>query len=37
MGPMSGMGQRASSGGSTQGLAAPAPLDHDLGEDDDDW
>jgi len=37
MAPM--MGQRATSGGSTPGLEVPAPLDHDLGydDDDDDW
>ena len=43
MGPMGGMapmmGQRGDSGGSTAGLAVPAPLEHDLAEDDvdDDW
>lgn len=38
MGPM--MGQRGESGGTAPSLAAPAPLDHDLGDgdfDDDDW
>ena len=38
MGPL--MGQRGEGGGGTaQGLAIPAPLDHDLdeGDDDDDW
>lgn len=37
MAPM--MGQRGTSGGSTAGLAVPAPLEHDLDEDDvdDDW
>jgi PPE-repeat protein len=38
MGPMGMMGHRGSSGGAKAGLTAPAPLDHDLGEDDeDDW
>jgi len=38
MGPMMG-GARGESGGTSPGLAVPAPLDHDLGEDDvdDDW
>ncbi len=38
MGPMMG-GARGESGGTTAGLAVPAPLDHDLDEDDvdDDW
>jgi hypothetical protein len=38
MGPMMG-GARGDSGGTTAGLAVPAPLDHDLDEDDvdDDW
>jgi hypothetical protein len=38
MGPMMG-GARGESGGTTPGLAVPAPLDHDLDEDDvdDDW
>jgi hypothetical protein len=38
MGPMMG-GARGESGGTTAGLAIPAPLDHDLDEDDvdDDW
>ncbi len=38
MGPMMG-GARGQSGGTTAGLAVPAPLDHDLDEDDvdDDW
>ncbi|BBY82472.1 hypothetical protein H7I53_12755 [Mycolicibacterium pulveris] len=37
MAPM--MGQRAPSGGTTTGLSVPAPLEHDLDEDDvdDDW
>lgn len=37
MGPM--MGQRGESGGTAPGLAVPAPLDHDLDEDDvdDEW
>jgi PPE-repeat protein len=38
MGPMGQVGQRSKSGGSKQGLTAPAPLPHDLGEDEeDDW
>lgn len=38
MGPMGMMGHGSKSGGSKQGLTAPAPLAHDLGEDDeDDW
>jgi PPE-repeat protein len=37
MGPMGGMGQRAKSGGSKQGLTAPAPLPQQLDEDEDDW
>ncbi len=37
MGPMGMMGQRGKGGGNRPGLLAPAPLDHDLGEDDDDW
>ncbi|OBI81138.1 PPE family protein [Mycobacterium sp. E740] len=37
-GPMGHAGQRASSGGSRQGLTAPRVLPQDLGEDeDDDW
>jgi PPE-repeat protein len=37
-GPMGMMGHGAKSGGSKPGLTAPAPLAHDLGEDDeDDW
>jgi hypothetical protein len=36
MGPMGGMGQRATSGGSKQGLRAPSVLPQDLGEDEDD-
>ena len=37
-GPMGMMGHSAKSGGSRQGLTAPAPLAHDLGEDEeDDW
>ncbi|UUO02148.1 PPE family protein [Mycolicibacterium novocastrense] len=37
-GPMGHMGQRASSGGSRNGLTAPRVLPQDLGEDeDDDW
>ncbi|MDQ2638338.1 MAG: hypothetical protein M3Y83_15835 [Actinomycetota bacterium] len=38
MAPM--MGQRGASGGTVAGLSAPAPLEHDLDEDDvddDDW
>ncbi|MDY6996706.1 MAG: PPE family protein [Actinomycetota bacterium] len=35
-GPMGMMGQRGKSGGSKSGLTAPAPLEHDLDEDDDD-
>ncbi|WP_026256470.1 hypothetical protein [Mycobacterium sp. 155] len=40
MGPMGAMGHRgAGSGGTTQGLAVPAPLEHELddGDVDDDW
>jgi len=39
MGGMGMMGTRGTSGGSTAGLAIPAPLEHDLAEDDvdDDW
>jgi PPE-repeat protein len=38
MGPMGMAGQGAKSGGSKPGLTAPAPLAHDLDEDDgDDW
>ena len=38
MGPMGMMGHGAKSGGSKQGLTAPAPLVQDLGEDEeDDW
>lgn len=38
MGPMGMAGQGAKSGGSKPGLTAPAPLVHDLDEDDgDDW
>ena len=38
MGPMGMMGHGAKSGGSKQGLTAPAPLAQDLGEDEeDDW
>jgi PPE-repeat protein len=37
MGPMMG-GHRGKSGGSRAGLQAPAPLEHDLGEEEaDDW
>ncbi|UXA13712.1 PPE family protein [Mycobacterium sp. SMC-8] len=37
-GPMGMLGQRGRSGGSKPGLNAPAPLEHDLSEDeDDDW
>ena len=37
-GPMGMLGQRGTSGGSKSGLIAPAPLEHDLSEDDeDDW
>lgn len=37
-GPMGMLGQRGKSGGSKAGLNAPAPLEHDLNEDDeDDW
>lgn len=35
-GPMGMMGQRGKGGGNKPGLNAPAPLDHDLSEDDDD-
>ncbi|MCZ0731211.1 PPE family protein [Mycolicibacterium iranicum] len=35
-GPMGMMGQRGKSGGNRPGLNAPAPLDHDLSEDEDD-
>lgn len=35
-GPMGMMGQRGKSGGNRPGLNAPAPLDHDLNEDEDD-
>lgn len=35
-GPMGMFGQRGKSGGNKPGLNAPAPLDHDLGEDEDD-
>jgi hypothetical protein len=32
------LGQRGKSGGSRSSLNAPAPLEHDLSEDDeDDW
>ncbi|BCI50788.1 PPE family protein [Mycolicibacterium litorale] len=38
MGPMGMAGQNAKSGGSKPGLTAPAPLVHDLDEDEgDDW
>lgn len=38
MSPMHAMGHGSKSGGSKSGLTAPAPLAHDLGEDeDDDW
>lgn len=39
MGGAGMMGQRGSSGGTTQGLSVPAPLEYDLAEDDvdDDW
>lgn len=38
MGPMGAMGHGEKSGGSKQGLTAPAPLPQNLGEDDeDDW
>lgn len=38
MGPMHAAGHGTKSGGSKSGLTAPAPLAHDLGEDeDDDW
>ncbi|MET0452703.1 MAG: hypothetical protein ABW137_12820 [Mycobacterium sp.] len=39
MGGMGMMGGRGDSGGTTSSLAAPAPLEYDLGEDDldDDW
>jgi len=37
-GPMGMLGQRGKSGGAKAGLNAPAPLEHDLNEDDeDDW
>lgn len=37
-GPMGMMGQRGKGGGNKAGLNAPAPLEHDLSEDeDDDW
>lgn len=37
-GPMGMMGQRGKSGGNKAGLNAPAPLEHDLSEDEeDDW
>lgn len=37
-GPMGMAGQRGKSGGNKAGLTAPAPLTHDLGEDEeDDW
>lgn len=37
-GPMGMLGQRGKSGGNKPGLNAPAPLEHDLSEDeDDDW
>jgi len=37
-GPMGMLGQRGKSGGSRSSLNAPAPLEHDLSEDDeDDW
>ncbi|GFM20432.1 MULTISPECIES: PPE family protein [Mycobacteriaceae] len=37
-GPMGMLGQRGKSGGSRASLNAPAPLEHDLSEDDeDDW
>ncbi|ABM10928.1 MULTISPECIES: PPE family protein [Mycolicibacterium] len=35
-GPMGMLGQRGKSGGNKPGLNAPAPLEHDLSEDDDD-
>lgn len=34
---MGHMGQRGTSGGNRDGLVAPAPLNHDMGDDDDDW
>jgi len=39
MGGMGMMGQRGESGGTSTGLALPAPLEYDLAEDDvdDDW
>jgi len=37
-GPMGMLGQRGKSGGNKAGLNAPAPLEHDLNEDEeDDW
>ncbi|NVN49204.1 PPE family protein [Mycolicibacterium hippocampi] len=37
-GPMGMLGQRGRSGGNKNGLNAPAPLEHDLNEDEeDDW
>ena len=37
-GPMGVLGQRGKSGGNKAGLNAPAPLEHDLSEDEeDDW
>lgn len=37
-GPMGMLGQRGKSGGNRAGLNAPAPLEHDLSEDEeDDW
>ncbi|MCH9730371.1 MAG: PPE family protein [Actinomycetia bacterium] len=37
-GPMGMLGQRGTSGGSKNGLSAPAPLEHDLNDDEeDDW
>lgn len=38
MGQMGMLGQRGKSGTNKQGLTAPSPLEHDLGDDDgDDW
>ena len=37
MGPMMGQRGSAGAGGTTTGLSAPAPLEHDLGEGDDDY
>lgn len=35
--PMGMMGQRGNSGGTASGLAVPAPLEHDLGDGDDEY